>query len=200
MHTIVIYEPHQIFGSSLKKLLQDNFQNCAVFVYNSSMDFLNHLKNHPVDLAITELLGLSKRDVLDFRMITKKKKALKKIVFSAFHSEGADEIKAQLNFQTHLDKKISMQYFLETVALALDINFNNNLLLNNERAKYALRALSKREAEICKLILDGKSNFEICESLGIKNNTVSTIKARIFAKLEVTNTIELYKNYRGHVV
>lgn len=58
--------------------------------------------------------------------------------------------------------------------------------LNNHR-------LTNREIEVIKLLLQGKWTKEIADELGLKLTTVSTHKGRIFEKLEVSNSIELYK-------
>ena len=53
--------------------------------------------------------------------------------------------------------------------------------------------LSKREIEISILISEGYSTKSIALKLGIKSNTVSTIKRNIFFKLGINSTIDLYK-------
>ena len=62
-----------------------------------------------------------------------------------------------------------------------------------------LEKLSERELEIATLLVKGFGNLEISNELNLKATTVSTYKARIFEKLEVTNLpaliqkFELYK-------
>ena len=53
--------------------------------------------------------------------------------------------------------------------------------------------LSKREIEVCNLLLTGNCTNKIAELLNIKCNTVSTIKKSIFNK---TNLIELYEIFK----
>ena len=53
--------------------------------------------------------------------------------------------------------------------------------------------LSIREKEVAFCILDGIATCAIAEKLGIKSNTVSTIKKNIFQKLSVDSEIALYK-------
>ena len=53
--------------------------------------------------------------------------------------------------------------------------------------------LTKREIEISSLILEGESTTAIAKKLGIKANTVSTIKRMIFLKLGIHSEIALYK-------
>ena len=56
--------------------------------------------------------------------------------------------------------------------------------------------LSKREIEVCNLLLTGNCTNKIAELLNIKCNTVSTIKKSIFNKTKTTNLIELYEIYK----
>jgi len=56
-----------------------------------------------------------------------------------------------------------------------------------------IEKLTKREIEISLLISEGDTNNQIASKLGIKSNTVSTIKRNIFSKLGVHSEIALYK-------
>jgi len=56
--------------------------------------------------------------------------------------------------------------------------------------------LSKREIEVCNLLLTGNCTNKIAEILNIKCNTVSTIKKSIFKKTKTSNLIELYEVYK----
>ena len=53
--------------------------------------------------------------------------------------------------------------------------------------------LSKREIEVCNLLLTGNCTNKIAELLNIKCNTVSTFKKLIFKKTNTNNLIELYE-------
>lgn len=56
-----------------------------------------------------------------------------------------------------------------------------------------LSVLSDRELQIAKMYAEGMGNLEISNILDIKQNTVSTIKKRIFDKLEIENIVDLIK-------
>ncbi|MEZ4854542.1 LuxR C-terminal-related transcriptional regulator [Flavobacterium sp.] len=75
----------------------------------------------------------------------------------------------------------------------------NNYISQDETLN-AFEDLSEREIEITRLLAHGKANSEISEILSIRQNTVSTIKKRIFKKVGIDNLVELvsfYKNYSG---
>lgn len=53
--------------------------------------------------------------------------------------------------------------------------------------------LSNRECEIATHIINGKRTIDIASEIGIKTNTVSTVKRNIFFKMGVKSSIDLYK-------
>jgi DNA-binding NarL/FixJ family response regulator len=56
--------------------------------------------------------------------------------------------------------------------------------------------LSKREHDVCNLLIIGNSTTVIAKALNLKCNTVSTIKKSIFNKTKTNNLIELYELYK----
>ncbi|WP_379970043.1 helix-turn-helix transcriptional regulator [Epilithonimonas sp. UC225_85] len=71
-------------------------------------------------------------------------------------------------------------------------SLRNPLLLN------PLKSLTDRELEIAKMYADGLGNLEIANILDVKQNTVSTIKKRIFDKLKIENFVELIELIKDH--
>ena len=59
-----------------------------------------------------------------------------------------------------------------------------------------LNKLSPREKEVVIHIMEGMSTNLIAKKLGLKSNTISTIKSRIFIKLRVDSEVGLYKMLR----
>lgn len=53
--------------------------------------------------------------------------------------------------------------------------------------------ITKRESEVLHLILSGNRNKEIAERLSIAERTVEFHKQNLYVKLEVSNTVDLYK-------
>jgi DNA-binding NarL/FixJ family response regulator len=62
---------------------------------------------------------------------------------------------------------------------------------NNSKVNF--NKLSPRENEVAFLIVNGLSTTVIASKLGIKSNTVSSIKKKIFIKLSVDSVVGLYK-------
>jgi len=57
---------------------------------------------------------------------------------------------------------------------------------------YFENKLSKREQEVVKYLISGSKTSNIAHDLGVKPNTISTMKRNIFFKLKVDSLIQLY--------
>lgn len=60
-----------------------------------------------------------------------------------------------------------------------------------------IKKLSPREKEVALYIANGISTTSIAQILGIKCNTVSTLKKKIYNKLGVDSSVGLYKMMQG---
>jgi DNA-binding CsgD family transcriptional regulator len=58
--------------------------------------------------------------------------------------------------------------------------------------------LSPREKEVALHIANGLSTNDIAKQLGIKSNTVSTFRKKIFIKLNIASNVEIYKIFLNH--
>jgi len=60
-----------------------------------------------------------------------------------------------------------------------------------------INKLSPREREVAMLILGGVTTTIIADKLGVKTNTISTLKKKIFLKLNVDSEVGLYRLLMG---
>jgi len=56
-----------------------------------------------------------------------------------------------------------------------------------------MNKLSPREKEVAVHIANGVSTNDIAKKLGIKSNTVSTFRKKIFVKLNINSNVEIFK-------
>jgi len=56
-----------------------------------------------------------------------------------------------------------------------------------------MNKLSPREKEVALYIANGVSTNDIAKKLGIKSNTVSTFRKKIFVKLNINSNVEIFK-------
>jgi len=56
-----------------------------------------------------------------------------------------------------------------------------------------MNKLSPREKEVAVHIAKGISTNDIAKKLGIKSNTVSTFRKKIFVKLNINSNVDIFK-------
>lgn len=72
----------------------------------------------------------------------------------------------------------------------------SQLLSDKAENNNPLQSLSNREIEVANLMIKGMSTTEIAQALNIRLNTVSTYKAHIYQKLDVSNVVELIEKMK----
>jgi len=129
---------------------------------------------------------------------------VKVIMFSSHAEEiyAVSTIKAGAS--GYLTKTVSTQTIKDAIMKDYSggIYISNNLaqrLAFDERGNKPSKLytkLSTREVEVFKLLSSGLRNKEIAEELDINEKTVSTYKARLMKKLNVTNLVDLINQAR----
>jgi DNA-binding CsgD family transcriptional regulator len=67
----------------------------------------------------------------------------------------------------------------------------------NYESYLKVNKLSPREKEVAFYLAEGLSTKDISMKIGIKSNTVSTFKKKIFLKLKVNTLLGLYSLLKG---
>lgn len=103
---------------------------------------------------------------------------------------GADGFLSKMNEEEEIERAIrkmldSGEYISSVTQALLKSSMKNPNLIN------PLSSLTERELQIAGMYAEGLGNLEIAGKLDVKQNTVSTIKRRIFDKLEIENLVEL---------
>jgi len=63
-----------------------------------------------------------------------------------------------------------------------------------------MQSLTRKQEQVCELVVLGWSNKEIAEKLGIDYRTVETHRANVFEKMGVRNAVELTRKMLGATV
>lgn len=74
---------------------------------------------------------------------------------------------------------------------AIQQHLLNSVIDNKPVEEHPLKRLTDRETEVLLLLVKGQSSASIAKQLNLQISTISTYKARIFEKLNVSNVIEL---------
>lgn len=194
----LLADDHSLIRQGLVFLLEDLDVEVEILQASTLGQTLSCIQENPIDIAIVDAQfpDGSSLSILP-KIITQNPETLI-LIFSGvdenqalrFVSAGAHGFLSKLSEEEEiihaLQKMISQGEYLseKTQSLLLDS-------LRNPSLANPLYALTDRELEVCKLYADGLGNLEIANKLDIKQNTVSTMKKRIFEKLKVENMVDL---------
>lgn len=199
MIKILIADNHPIVRKGLELLFTSTSNVQVVGSVESGDAILEFIKNHPVDILLTEvnlpnLNGLTvlrylKNDFPDLKIIVLSGEPEEVYAINAIKAGAAGYISKTENIITISDA-ISKVY-------GGGIHLSNQLTQQlafgartNRRGAFYKR-LSTREAEVLKLLTIGRKNKEISKELDINEKTVSTYKVRLMRKLKVNNLVDL---------
>ncbi len=210
MLRVVIVDDHFVVRQGLRQMLHESTDDAAdtgaasievVGEAAHGIEALQILRTQPVDVLILDMSMPGRSGIELIRQIKDEFPALAILVLS-MHSEEQFALRAiKAGAGAYLTKGCDAQEVLRAVrklasghpyitpqvaeCLALGLS-SHSTALPHER-------LSDREYQIFNLLITGQSVTEIGVALAISSKTVSTYKARILEKLEMSNTAELIR-------
>lgn len=203
--TFLVADDHSLIRQGVVLMIEDNGLEAEVLQASSLMQIREILNQHPVDFAVMDahfpdgnILGILPE-------IKKQLPDLKILIFS-----GIDEKTQSLRYlNAGADGFLSKLSEEEEIAVAIRTlveegryvsKVTQELLVDSVKDKSKLDPLlrlSEREYEIAEMYTNGLGNLEIANLLEVKQNTVSTLKKRIFEKLGISSIVELAEMIRS---
>ena len=199
MIKVLVVDNHPIIRKGLELLFETNPDINVVGSVGSGIEIFEFIRRHSVDVIISEIDLPELNGITALRAIKKEHHDLKVIMFS-YHPEEIYAISVlKAGASAYVSKTVDTDTIIEAIkkvhqggiylsdAMAKHLTFNDT-----KKSKSKLyKRLSTREVEVLKLMSSGKKNKEIAVELEINEKTVSTYKARLFKKLNVTNIVDL---------
>ena len=199
MIKVLIVDSHPIVRTGLKLLFEADAEIQVVGTLASGIDIFEFIRRHQVDIILSEIDLPELNGITALRAIKKEPTSVQVIMFSNQPEEiyAISTIKA--GAAGYLHKSVSTETIREAIikvnsgatylsdAMSKHLNFKD---AKNKKGEL-FKKLSTREVEVLKLLSSGKKNKEIAKELNINEKTVSTYKARLLKKLNVTNLVDL---------
>ncbi|TYB77983.1 response regulator transcription factor [Bizionia gelidisalsuginis] len=199
MVKLLVVDQHPVLRKGLELIFAPSREIKLMGSVGDGEAIFDFIKKTKVDVILTEI-DLPKLNALTaLRRLSKEFPEIKVIIFSALPESvyalssikaGADGfIPKTLDVLSLKEAIIKVKngglYLSESIAKRLSQVSKSK----NNNAFY--KKLSTREVEVLKLLSIGKRNKDIAEELSINEKTVSTYRARLMKKLNVTNLIDL---------
>lgn len=205
MIKVLIADHHPIVIKGLQKVFESSHDIQIAEVVRSGRELFDIVGKRDFDVIISEIDLPELNGITALRTLKKEFNDLKVIMFSGHPEEiyAVSTIKAGAS--GYLSKNVDTDIIKEAIIKVHNggIYISNNLaqlLAFDERGNKPsklYKKLSMREVEVLKLLSSGRKNKEIAKELEINEKTVSTYKARLMKKLNVTNLVDLINQARA---
>jgi two-component system invasion response regulator UvrY len=207
---VLLADDHAIVRGGLKEILFRHLENVDCGEAENAEQVLNQVRTHPWDLLILDITmpGRSGLDILaDLKLL---RPELPILVLSMLPEDQFGKPTFKAGAWGYLRKESAPEELIRAVrrilaggryvSPALAEQFARDLQRGNaDRPLH--EALSPREFEILVMIASGKAVGQIAEELHLSGTTVSTHRARILEKMNMSTTAELIRYaVRNHLV
>jgi two-component system invasion response regulator UvrY len=206
MVKILIVDSHPIVRKGLEFIINSYPDFKAVGLLNSGIEIFEFVRRNEVDIIISEVDLPELNGITALRAIKKENKHINVLMFSSQPEEiyAISTLKAGASGYLHKsaspDKIIEAINTIQDSKVYLSEKMDKHYKFEDTRKSRTrlFKRLSTREVEVLKLLSIGKKNKEIAKELEINEKTVSTYKARLFKKLNVTNLVDLIHQAKHH--
>lgn len=199
MIRIVLADDHKLFAKALEGLIEEHEGFMVQEVFPNGKELLDYLKENQVDIVLTDL---NMPIVNGFEVLKQCKNAYPKtkvIVLSMYDEERIFKEAIALGADAFILKDADPDELIFTINEVYEgrylKNFNRVIqqakqgpFFDGFREKYRL---SRREAQILKMISEGLINKDIAEELSLSVQTIETHRKNINQKLQVNSMVDL---------
>jgi DNA-binding NarL/FixJ family response regulator len=200
MTRVLIADDHPIFRQGLLRLLSDHLDLTVVAQAGDGAQVIEALRVQPVDVLILDL-SMPGRGGVDLIAQAKAMRPGLRVLVVTMHG---DEPYITQALRAGADGYVTKEGAADEVVVAIHrIAAGGRFVCSTVAERLALRIatqddgealhtrLSERELRIFELLVAGKRGWEIARELSLSEKTVSTHKAHVLSKMQVTNRTEL---------
>ncbi|WP_027380993.1 response regulator transcription factor [Chryseobacterium daeguense] len=194
---ILIADDHSVVRLGTAMVLESHMPN-TFFDYAENYDEVKQkLQEEKFNLLILDI----EMEGSVFKYMIKELKAIQEdlliMVFTSYKENAVVEY-IQEGAEGYLNKMSSEKTLIRAVESILEDGYYYTprlmeLVATQQQKKDLHELLSERELQVLKLLVEGNGNLEVANILDIQMTTASTYKRRIYAKLGVSNLVDLLK-------
>lgn len=195
MIRVAIADDHAVIRKGLQLFMNEDEDVNLVAEAADGEQLLELLKKIPVDVLLLDIDMPKINGLAILREVEISFPRLKTIVLS-MHPEKIYGINARrMGAKGYLSKDNDPKMIIEAIKAVASgkLIFTDEIYNFNRHGFVSAVKMSKREAQVLKLLVVGRSNKAISEELEISDKTVSTYKLRLMRKVKAKNIVDLVR-------
>ena len=202
----LLADDHSLIRQGVVFIIEEMELDCEIYQASNLHQTLEFINKFPIDIAIIDANFPDGNSLNVLPEIKKISPDTKILIFTGidegpqslkYLTAGANGFLSKMNDEEEIKnailKMVNSGAYISPITQALLLDSIRNPAVSNP-----LLLLTERELQIAKMYAEGQGNLEIANSLDVKQNTVSTLKKRIFDKLEIENIVELIELIKDH--
>jgi len=199
MIKVLVVDPHPVFRLGMETLIKRTADVHLAGSLKSGVEIFEFVRRQHVDVIVLEVDLPDLNGITTLRAIKKEYKDIAMLMLANQPEEIYAVSTVKAGASGYLHKTVDGEQIIEAIkkihagGIALSPKMSKQLTFNDSKMSTSriFKRLSTREVEVLKLLSIGKKNKEISAELDINEKTVSTYKARLYKKLNVTNLVDL---------
>lgn len=203
---VLVVDDHKVVRRGVKQILEEIFPHVEVGEVNTSQKAIAAVQQEPWDLGIVDI-GLHDQNGLELLCELHSTAPRLPLMVLGQRTEEQYAVRAfRAGAMAYLSKPVAPEELARAVKQVLTgrmyvtASFGEHMAssLNINPTGSGHYTLSERESEVLVLLAQGRSVKHIAESLALSIKTVSTYRARLLDKLQLTTTDELIRYALDH--
>ena len=204
--TFLLADDHSLIRQGVEIVIDEAGFEGEVFQASNLQKVLTIIREKPIDFMIIDAVFPDGNSLDIIGLIKSVQPNIKILVFSGleeseysikFLNAGANGFLSKVSEEEEIKQAILRVHhegrFISSVAQAALLD-----TLQGKEKVNPIDKLTSRELQVVKMYAEGMGNLEIAYELGIKQNSVSTMKKRVFEKLNIDTLVELISILKQH--
>jgi two-component system, NarL family, invasion response regulator UvrY len=203
---ILVIDDHEVVRRGVKQILEEAFPQVEVGEADTGQEGIAAVQQEPWDLAIVDI-SLPDQSGLELLCELHSTAPQLPLMVLSLHPEQQYAVRAfRAGAKAYLTKQTAPEELARAVKQVLTGRMYVTASLGERMAGGLIKnptssdhhTLSEREFEVLVLLAQGQSVKHIAQSLGLSIKTVSTYRARLLDKLQLSTTAELIRYALDH--
>lgn len=204
--SFLLADDHSLIRQGIFFMLEDIDLEKEIFQASNLQQTLEIIKSKTIDIAVIDAHFPDGNSLSIIPEIKKISPDTKILIFTGidestqslkYLNAGANGFLSKMSEEKEIENALKRMYedgeYISAVTKALLLDS-----LQDRRLINPLFRLTERELQVAEMYAEGLGNLEIANQLDVKQNTVSTLKRRIFEKLKIDNIVELIDLVKTH--
>ncbi len=200
MIKVLVSDDHAVLRTGVTKILMHGLEGVVCGEAGNAEEILEQVQNHEWDLVILDINMPGRSGIEVLREIRRLRPGLPVLVLSMHAEDQYGKRVLRTGASGFMNKNVAPEELIKAVHKVLSGGryvspaLAEKLAFDLTSANTGLpRGSFQREFEVLRLIASGETVSEIADTIHLSVATVSTYRARILLKMNMTTTVELIR-------